>query len=216
MENKEQKNSNESLDQIPTEISALSETDHHSESGGSDYPHQTDESAVKKKKKGSGLLGDLLALVLRIGWISLILAILLLVICGITVNSGDRMSPAFHDRDVIIFYRLSKDIQAGEVVVYRGPNDQVLLGRVVAKGGDTVDIDKNGLKINGYYQTEHYKQGETVLFEEGVSLPVTLRPGEFFVLCDMRAQGGDSRNFGPISSDHILGRVMLSIRQRDF
>ena len=153
---------------------------------------------------------------LRLGWIAFILAILLLVVCGVTVNSGERMAPAFHDRDIVVFYRLAKDISAGEVVVFRGENDRLLVGRVVAKGGDTVDIDENGLKINGYYQTEPYRRGDTVLFEGGAAFPVKLRTGEFFILCDDRSDGSDSRTFGPVSSDRILGRVMLSIRQRDF
>ena len=168
------------------------------------------------KKKTNGLLSDVIALLLRIGWISLFLAVLLLVVCGVTVNSGNRMAPAFHDRDIVIYYRLAGEIQSGEAVIYRGPSGQPLLGRVVGKSGDVVDIDNNGLRINGYYQTESYAQGSTVLFEGGVSLPVTLHAGEYFILCDDRAQGGDSRNFGPISEDRILGRVMLSIRQRDF
>ena len=170
----------------------------------------------KKKQKESGILSDLIALLLRIGWIALILSILLLVVCGITVNKSNRMAPAFHDRDVVILYRMARDIKAGEVVVYRTGNGQLLLGRVVAKGGDTVDIDQSGLKINGYYQTEPYKKGDTVLFEGGVSLPVKLRQGEFFVLCDDRSQGGDSRTIGPISEERIVGRVMVSIRLRDF
>lgn len=174
------------------------------------------QQADKKPKKGGSLLSDLIALLLRIGWIALILSILMLVVCGITVNKGNRMEPAFHDRDVVIFYRLDKDIKAGEVVAYRGSNGQILLGRVVAKGGDTVDIDEGGLKINGYYQTESYRKGDTVLFEGGVSLPVRLRQGEFFVLCDNRSQGGDSRTFGPVGEERILGRVMVSIRLRDF
>jgi signal peptidase I len=170
----------------------------------------------KKKQKESGILSDLIALLLRIGWIALILSILLLVVCGITVNKSNRMAPAFHDRDVVIFYRMARDIKAGEVVVYRAGNGQLLLGRVVAKGGDTVHIDQSGLKINGYYQTEPYIKGDTVLFEGGVSLPVKLRQGEFFVLCDDSSQGGDSRTIGPISEERIVGRVMVSIRLRDF
>lgn len=170
----------------------------------------------KKDKKKDSLLADLAALLLRVGWIALVLAILLLVICGVTVTNGNSMAPAFHDHDVVIYYRLAKDIQAGEVVAYRGRNDQTLLGRVVAKGGDTVDIDEGGLRINGYYQSEPYKTGDTIKFEGGIAFPVTLRPGEYFVLCDDRSQSSDSRILGPVSGDRILGRVMLTIRQRDF
>ena len=215
MENSE--NRNEVLEQILSEVKEQDfQPDETPETSIPAEEKSAKKGPANKKSKKSSLLSDLIALLLRIGWIALILSILMLVVCGITVNNGNRMEPAFHDRDVVIFYRLDKDIKAGEVVAFRGSNGQILLGRVVAKGGDTVDIDTSGLKINGYYQTESYKKGETVLFEGGVSLPVKLRQGEFFVLCDNRSQGGDSRTFGPISEERILGRVMVSIRLRDF
>lgn len=217
MENNE--NRDELLESILTEVHAAESQNEEAPADSAPAAEKTERekpSAKKKTKKESSLLSDLIALLLRIGWIALILSVLFLVICGITVNRGNRMAPAFHDRDVVIFYRMANDIKAGEVVAYRAGNGQILLGRVVAKGGDTVDIDKSGLKINGYYQTEPYKKGDTVLFEGGVALPVKLRQGEFFVLNDDRSQSGDSRNFGPISEERILGRVMVAIRLRDF
>ena len=57
----------------------------------------------KKDKKKDSLLADLAALLLRVGWIALVLAILLLVICGVTVTNGNSMAPAFHDHDVVIY-----------------------------------------------------------------------------------------------------------------
>ena len=169
-----------------------------------------------KKKKSGGLMTDLISLLLRIGWIAFIIAVFLLLICGITVNSGNRMFPAVHDRDIVLYYRLASDIKAGELVVFEGENKQLLIGRVVAKGGDTVDIDEKGLRVNGYYQQENYSHGDTVLFEGGIALPLKLKEGEYFVLCDDRAQSSDSRTFGPISSDRVRGRVMVSVRTRDF
>jgi signal peptidase I len=222
MENREHTPKEEALEELLRQIREPAEENNagqESQTDGSDgkTAQQTPQKDKKAKKAPkSGVLADLAALLLRIGWIAFIFAVLLLVVCGVTVNRGQRMEPAFHDRDVVIYYRLAKDIQAGEVVVFRGENDVPLLGRVVAKGGDTVDIDANGLKINGYYQTEPYRNGTTVLFEGGAALPVTLRPGEFFILCDNRAESSDSRVYGPISADRVLGRVMLSIRQRDF
>lgn len=222
MENKENRKE-ETVDQILREIRMPEETAEPAPSGGGLPETKQDAEAEKsagkdpkKEKPKNGLLADLAALLLRLGWIAFILAILLMVVCGVTVNSGERMAPAFHDRDIVVFYRLAKDVKAGEVVVFRGQNDRVLVGRVVARGGDTVDIDENGLKINGYYQTEPYRRGDTVLFEGGAAFPVKLRAGELFILCDDRSDGSDSRTFGPVSSDRVLGRVMLSIRQRDF
>ena len=207
----------ETLERILHEVHALEE-----EQTAPDETVETIQQApVKKrtdqrKKDGRSIWFDLAALLLRIGWITFILAILLLVICGVTVNNANHMAPAFHEQDVVIYYRLAKDIQAGEVVVFRGERNQPVVGRVVAKGGDTVDITETGLQINGYHQVETYASGDTLLFEGGASLPVTLRPGEYFILFDERAQSGDSRTLGPVSADRILGRVMVSIRQRDF
>jgi signal peptidase I len=161
-------------------------------------------------------LPDLIALLLRVGWIAFVFAVLLLVVCGITVNNGNRMAPSFHDRDVVIYYRLARDIEAGEVVVYQAENGRLLVGRVIAAAGDAVDIDEKGVRINGYYQAELYARGDTVLFEGGTALPVTLGTGEYFILCDDRSQSSDSRTFGPVPESRIKGRVMLMIRQRDF
>lgn len=179
-------------------------------------PRSVPEPKPKKKSSQPGVLSDLIGLLLKIAWIGLFFAILLVFVVGLTVNSGERMTPAFHDRDVIVYYRLARDYDAGEVIVYLNESGEPLIGRVVAKGGDEVDITADGLMINGYYQTESYITGDTVLFEGGPSFPMTLREGEYFVLSDNRAEGSDSRTLGAISGEEIKGRVMLSIRQRDF
>lgn len=171
----------------------------------------------KPQRKGqSGVMGDLLALLLKIGWICLFFGAVLVFVVGVTVQSGTAMEPAFHDRDVVFYYRLDKTPEAGEAVVYTDEAGKLLVGRVVAVGGDTVEITAEGVKVNGYYQMEPYASGETILFREGVEFPVTVKGGEFFVLCDNRGEGRDSRILGPIPEKQIKGRVMLSVRQRDF
>ena len=76
--------------------------------------HNSSKNAKGKEKKQDSLLADLASLLLRIGWIAFVIAVLLLVVCGVTVNSGNRMYPAFHDRDIVFYYRLAKDIKAAE------------------------------------------------------------------------------------------------------
>ncbi|MBR5714297.1 MAG: signal peptidase I [Clostridia bacterium] len=189
------------------------------ESGEKSGKKNGKKSGKKSKKKKSGknsLLLDLLSFIIRIGWILLFLVILLQVVCGITVNRGERMSPMFNDRDIVVYYRLDKSVNAREVIVFEDDSGNVLLGRVVAKTGDTVDIDERGLKINGYYQTEKYAHGDTVMFEGGIAFPLTLGEEECFVLCDDRSNSLDSRTLGPVPFARMLGRVMLQIRQRDF
>ncbi len=87
---------------------------------------------------------------------------------------------------------------------------------MVAKEGDTVDITSEGVMVNGYYRTEDYAKGDTVLFEGGVEFPITLSQGKYFVLADDRSQGSDSRNYGALSTGIIRDRVLISIRWRNF
>ena len=168
----------------------------------------------KQTERGSFWL-DLAALALRLAWIGLFFAVLLCFVVGITVQHGTDMQPSFRDRDVVVYYRLSRELEADDVIVYSdgtGPR----LGRIVATGGDQVDVDEGGLKINGYYQDEWFAVGETLPFTGGVSFPLTVPEGTVFVLCDNRDQSTDSRILGPVVEQSVLGRVLLSIRQRQF
>lgn len=85
----------------------------------------------------------------------------------------------------MLFYRLSKDPQFSETVVYQYKGN-TYIGRVIAKEGDVVDIDENGLLINGSYQQESGIYTSTTQFEEGIDFPVTVAQGEVFLLGDNR------------------------------
>lgn len=146
----------------------------------------------------------------------LFFGIVFVLFIGVTVNKGVGMMPSFHDRDVVLYYRLSHDFQADDVVVYEGQNGELLLGRVVARAGDTIDITEDGVKVNGYHRQEEHTIGETVLFENGLNFPVTLAERQYVILCDNRTESMDSRTLGIITADQIKGHVMLLIRQRDF
>ena len=177
---------------------------------------QADAEPSPSKKRKSDLFYDAYGLLVKIGWIALSLFLLLQFVVGVHTNSGVQMEPSFHDRDVVFYFRLASDYEAGDVVVFKGQNGSTLVGRIVAKSGDTVDISDGGLKLNGYFQTEPYAKGETVLFENGVAFPVTLREDEYFILFDNRSQGGDGRVIGKVSSGDIKGHVVLTVRARDF
>lgn len=176
---------------------------------------ETNEREKPKKKRNSVLLGGL-NLLIKIGWIALAVFIVFTFVIGVKVNSGIKMEPSFNDRDIVFFSRFAKDIAAGDTVVFRTKSGKTETGRIVAVSGDAVDINEAGFKLNGYYQTESYAKGVTVLFEDSVDFPIRLSDGEYFILFDNRSCGGDSRSIGIITSDDVLGRVFMSIRTRDF
>lgn len=189
---------------------------------GNDGSAGTERQEVSRNKSKGGrndrsnLLLDLVSLILRILWILLFLGIAYCFVFGITVNCGSAMAPSFHDRDICIYYKLYDRLVSGDVVVYEDESGESCLGRVVAVPGDSVNFTAEGLRINGYGHTNEYGSDEFVLFEEGPEYPVTLAEGQFFILCDDRTQGKDSRLYGPLTQKEIRGRVMLTMRQRNF
>ena len=122
------------------------------------------------------------------------------------------MFPAIEDGDLILGYRLHETYEKDDVVIYhRG--DAVYLGRIVAFGNDEVMISDSGsLIINGT------TQGGEIMYptyaKEGIEYPYRVQEGKLFVLGDYRTQTQDSRDFGSIPLDNILGKVITIVRRR--
>jgi signal peptidase I len=80
---------------------------------------------------------------------------------------------------------------------------------VVAVGGDEVGIEDGYLVVNGHTVEEPYVDHRVL---DGVYFgPVTVPPGSVFMMGDNRANSVDSRTFGPVRRDTIVGRVMVRI-----
>lgn len=127
--------------------------------------------------------------------------------------SDETMAPALATGDTAVVYRLGGDYALGDVVAldYQGERQ---LRRVVAGGGDTVDITADGLEVNGAIQYEPRITSETLVVSGGITLPVTLSEDEVFVLADDRTGGGtDSRVYGPIKIADALGKTITLIRR---
>ena len=170
----------------------------------------------KKKTNDSTLIYDLIGLLIRIAWILLLILAAYVFLVGLTVQHGETMEPSFHNGDLVAYYKLGHDYDTGDVVVYKGKDGDRQLGRIIAKPGDEVEITEDGVKVNGYYQNEKYASEELLLFSRGPDYPLTLSSDEYFILFDVREEGEDSRLLGAIREKEISGRVMLSIRKRDF
>lgn len=131
------------------------------------------------------LLGKLAALCL-LAWA------LLSFVFGLTRVTGPEMEPAFGDGDLVLYERVGGAYAVGDVLVY-ARQDGLALGRVAALAGQTVDLTAAGLTVNGRAVSAASAQGETTAFEGGVVFPLTVGPGQVFVLGDDREHALDSR-----------------------
>ena len=161
------------------------------------------------------------SLLTRRDYLSLLVKIAAIALCGWIVFTqifmftqclGMGMFPAIEDGDLVLVYRLQKEYEKGDVVAYRA-NGETLLGRIVAKETDVVNMNDSGtLQINGT------NQGGEILYptyaKNGVEYPYRVPEGRVFLLGDYRTQTQDSRDFGAIPLDNIKGKVITIVRRR--
>lgn len=169
----------------------------------------------RRRKKRKQFLHSLSLLLIKFLIMALLVFILFGYVFGLMRNLSLNMQPAFEDGDLVLYFRVVDDYAADDVVVvsYQG---REMLERVIAVGGDTVDITVDGLRINDALVQENAVLGETTQFEDGVTFPLTVPKGQLFVLGDNREHATDSRVFGCIRTEDVNGRVMGLFRRRNF
>lgn len=99
----------------------------------------------------------------------------------------------------------------GQVVVFHPDAERQqdpLIKRVIGLPGETVEVRDGAVWVNGRRLDEPYLNG-MVTTCYGHCAPLTLGPDEYFVLGDNRPNSRDSRAFGAIHLDQIVGRVVL-------
>ena len=101
-------------------------------------------------------------------------------------------------------YRLSPP-QRGDVVVIRAPDNPkwFYIKRVVGLGGETLKIASGRVSINGKPLEEPYAKGET----HPKLGPLQIPAGSLYLLGDNREESQDSRQFGPIPMEKIVGKI---------
>ncbi len=126
----------------------------------------------------------------------------------IQVN-GVSMAPTL-EKGEIIFLRQTKEVEKGDVIgFYYG--GRVLLKRVIAGGGDYIEIDNEGnVYVNDKKLEEPYLMGQS-LGKCELDFPYQVPEGMLFVLGDNRAVSMDSRikAIGCVEKDQIVGKVVF-------
>jgi len=131
---------------------------------------------------------------------------------------GQSMEPTFQNNNYLIIDKLSYRLrtpQRGEVIVMDSPSDnnKYFIKRIIGLPTETLEI-KNG-KITVYNQenSEGITLSEPYLenVETSGDLLITLKDNEYFVLGDNRYHSYDSRSWGVLEKDKIVGRVWIRL-----
>ena len=162
---------------------------------------------------------------------SVVMAIVLYAIISTLVGRYQilsvSMEPNFHEGQRIVVSRLGRlltdvahaeDGQAGDTLgLKRGQvavlyptaahEEPPLIKRVIGLPGETVTIANGQVTINGQPIDEPYLNGLATHCSQYCT--VTLEPGHYFVMGDNRPNSLDSRSFGPVTADNIIGQVIV-------
>ncbi len=127
---------------------------------------------------------------------------------------GESMEPNFGTGDYLIIDQLSyriREPQRGEVVVFKYPHlpSQRYIKRIVGLPGETVEIKDGKLTISGAQLDESTYLSNLAYTDQREFKIITLSENEYFVLGDNRIASSDSRVWGPLPRENIIGRVFV-------
>lgn len=172
---------------------------------------QSDEN--KTGTKSNATMKALLYFIIKLAVVALIICLLLTFVFGVFRLGGNNMYPALKDGDLCITYKLG-EYHSSDAVAYK-LDDEIRFGRIIARTGDTVDGDEQGILINGSHPSEEIFY-PTQITDTNLSLPYTLGDGEYVVLNDYRSDLSDSRTNGVVNKKALKGKVIFIFRRRGF
>lgn len=144
------------------------------------------------------------------------LAVIIFLIIRIGIQNyrieGQSMEPNFHDGEYLIVnklaYRLG-EYERGDVIVFKYPNDpsKDYIKRIIGLPGDTVEIRGGQLFVNDNQIEEPYLHMPNVRDEA----PMVVEAGHLYVMGDNRPASSDTRSWGQLGQNFVIGQAWLAI-----
>lgn len=129
------------------------------------------------------------------------------------VVSGNSMMPAYNDGDRVVVARLPPFLDnpgRGDTVIAK-VHGEVLIKRVVGLPGEVIRIGDGCIMENDHLIEDPTPES----YRDHVNMsPIALGQNEYFLMGDHRRVSIDSRDFGPVDRDHIIGQVVLHLPRR--
>lgn len=146
------------------------------------------------------------------GQLGVLAALAYLCLFNLSVVRGSSMTPRIHDGDRILidhFSYLFGDVHRSDIVVLKYPLDPSVdyIKRVIGLPGDEIEIDLNGVFVNGQRLAEPYVDEQDPFSR----IHIVVKPAHYFVLGDNRPRSCDSREFGQVPQDYIRGKVEVRV-----
>lgn len=160
--------------------------------------------------KKNGLVTFVYDVVSVFGTALIIIAFIFTFIVRIVGVDGDSMNKNLFDGDWLLVSAISKTIERGDIVISTQPNafNEPIVKRVIAKGGQEVDIDfaTGKVYVDGEELNEPYI-AEPTRTDEGTAFPLIVPEGKLFLMGDNRNNSTDSRSplVGCVDERYILG-----------
>ncbi len=134
------------------------------------------------------------------------------------IVSGASMEPTFHNGQYLIVDQLSYHMDEpvrGDVVIFKYPKDpsKYFIKRLIGVPGDTVSINGNVITIMNEAHPEGFVLDEPYVAQMSPNTTITevLGPSEYFVMGDNRDNSSDSRVWGILQENLIVGRAFLRL-----
>lgn len=178
------------------------------------------DSGQHAEKQSGGILSTVFSLIIMIAIVAAAtVALRMFVFVPYEIPSGS-MEQTIMTGDMVFSEKISyytRDPERGDIVTFEDPevDERTLIKRVIATGGQTVDLVNGKVVVDGVELDEPYVNGaESYPLERNaagvvVEYPYTVPDGFVWVMGDNRTQSQDSRYFGAIPISSITGRAAL-------
>lgn len=131
---------------------------------------------------------------------------------------GASMEPSFDDGEYLVIDQLSfrfRQPERGEVIVFRFPGkpSQFFIKRIVGLPGERVRVEDGRVIIHNSFYPNGVVLDESSYLDKDVRsgghVDYELSPSDFFMMGDNRPASSDSRSWGPLGRDYIIGRAWI-------
>jgi signal peptidase I len=177
----------------------------------------------KKASKSSSFLRTILELIIALAIALVLTGLIKAFVVEMYIVPTGSMETTVMTGDRILANKMAYDFgnkpQRGDIIVFvdKADSSRILLKRVVATEGQTVDLRNGTVYVDGQPMLEPYVNGQasdplpTTLDNMSITYPFTVPSGCVWVMGDNRENSADSRYFGAIEDSSVLGKAFMIV-----